>query len=87
MFIMSVFSSEAGDVWLGGSDKWSEGNWVWEDGSSISGFTNWYTLGLLFPAQPDGDGDCLQMAQTFGTWFDKDCNSWFANRAVCEIEL
>ncbi|XP_074518065.1 type-2 ice-structuring protein-like [Halichoeres trimaculatus] len=56
-------------VWLGGCDRFKEGEWEWIDGSPFN-FTYWC------PAEPNNkrNEDCLQM--NFGNckcWNDKGC--------------
>jgi hypothetical protein len=92
-----AFAQRNRDVWIGGSDLATEGDWRWPDGtqfwSGIAGdggvaiggaYTHWWT-----PGEPnnlngasDGDGDCLAMSQIQGYWLDEGCN--FFNRFLCE---
>jgi len=63
-------------LWLGGSDKTTEGSWVWSDGSTFS-FTNWG------PGNPnnnvvingkDYSQDCLTVNYGYGKWDDLECS-------------
>ena len=64
----------SGNVWIGLSDYAVEGDYKWEDGTSLS-WTNWLS------GQPsDGDStdtmqDCVVMRQSDGAWADNDCTT------------
>ena len=76
-------------VWIGGSDKTTEGMWIWEDGAQFwQGGSGGMAVGGLFEAwgsgQPDNGGtgneDCLSMRGT--DWNDLECSN--ANAFICE---
>ena len=60
--------STSENLWIGLSDQNSEGNFVWQDGTSL-GYTNWNS------GEPNNSGneDCTEMYST-GKWNDKDCS-------------
>ena len=71
-------------LWLGGTDVFSEGYWVWSGSKvPIQGFTDW------FPGEPNHAGgataeDCLQLFVVENMqWNDEDCR--LNTRFVCEI--
>ncbi|MGD8862676.1 MAG: C-type lectin domain-containing protein [Myxococcales bacterium] len=75
------------DVWLGGSDVASEGQWLWSDDTGFwsggsdgtgTGYTNWAE------GEPDGDTDenCL-VGLSAGGWNDAECGQMLDY--VCEL--
>jgi hypothetical protein len=70
--------------WTSGSDKQTEGHWIWESsGLNLNpGFTNWSD------GQPDnagGNEDCLHLNRNSGgriAWNDAGCNVLLD--AICE---
>jgi C-type mannose receptor len=73
-----VLSLISGNTWLGLNDTASEGNFVWEDGST-PGYTNWDG------GEPNNSGgeDCAEI-MTDGRWNDAGC--WDDHQPfVCEI--
>ncbi|KAI8516132.1 Collectin-11 [Branchiostoma belcheri] len=67
------------ETWMGMSDQVQEGTWVWEDGSVLSGWTNW------LPGQPDSTAeDCAEWKVAYGfKWNDDEC--YHTQYFVCEI--
>ena len=59
----------AAECWLGGHDLGTEGTFVWSDGSSFGGYTNW--LGVN-PDDAGGVQDCIAM-RADGQWDDRNC--------------
>ncbi|MFM7666798.1 MAG: gliding motility-associated C-terminal domain-containing protein, partial [Bacteroidota bacterium] len=60
-----------GGLWIGYTDQVSEGNWVWQDGSTCT-FTNWNpgepNNSSCFPSTDGEDGAVIQMSN--GRWND-----------------
>ena len=71
----------SGYFYLGGNDKETEGNWVWEDESEFE-FTNW---GDGEPSDIDGE-DCLMIIPD-GDWKDIDCEGSYSLHYVCASPL
>lgn len=93
--VQAAFSGQ-GELFIGGSDSASEGNWVWgpgdlesqvfwqglDTGSSPNGlYTNWQT------GQPNNAGqDCLSLhTNTAGTWYDTGCVVGTIGGYMCEL--
>jgi len=61
----------SGGLWIGYTDQVSEGNWVWQDGSTCT-FTNWNAgepnNSSCFPSNDGEDGAVIQMNN--GRWND-----------------
>jgi hypothetical protein len=80
-----------GEFWLGGSDRASEGTWVWSSGTQFwtGGATGAPVAGVYTnfePGEPNdngGNSDCLRMIAG-GAWRDIDCAQEFP--AICESE-
>ena len=75
-------------LWIGGSDKESEGNWKWSDGSAWD-FTNWGKIsGVQQPNNLDGH-DCLEYLRQNRRWNDAGCNiprSFLCSKMLCSGE-
>ena len=60
------------NLWVGGSDSATEGDWVFVDGASVT-YANWY------PGEPNnygGNQDCMDFNyQSPGLWNDTGCTS------------
>ncbi|XP_070563234.1 neurocan core protein-like [Ptychodera flava] len=71
------------NLWIGANDIESEGEWKWEDGTSMT-YSNWAEL----EEQPDffqKGGDCLQITgYGFHQWNDIPCDR--GNGYICEKE-
>ncbi|XP_066301471.1 perlucin-like protein isoform X1 [Branchiostoma lanceolatum] len=67
------------ETWMGMSDQVEEGVWVWEDGSALTGWTNW------LPGNPSSTGeDCAEWKVVYGfKWNDDEC--YHTQYFVCEI--
>jgi C-type mannose receptor len=71
----------ANRVWIGFSDRHSEGKWEWITDENLS-FQNWA------PGLPDnlgGNQDCAEMGYAGSKWNDKESTSRFA--FICEWEV
>ena len=60
-FVYQNVALQGVDIWLGGTDADSEGNWEWVTGEPWS-YTNWY------PGQPDNDATIGQDYLAFVRW-------------------
>ena len=73
--------------WIGGSDKITEGEWTWTDGSPMN-YTNW---GTEEPSETDWLGrqeDCLTIDLRDGTWNNKVCDTFsHTKQSVCSQRL
>ena len=69
-FVWSIIPVNV-DIWMGGNDIATEGDWVWEDGKPWGVYTKWH------PGEPNDANyaeDCLTMYQAHGMWNDLDCD-------------
>ncbi|CAH1238203.1 COLEC10 [Branchiostoma lanceolatum] len=66
------------ETWMGMSDQVEEGVWVWEDGSALTGWTNW------LPGNPSSTfEDCAEWKVVYGfKWNDDEC--YHTQYFVCE---
>ncbi|XP_066275437.1 uncharacterized protein [Branchiostoma lanceolatum] len=75
------FSSDV-DIWIGLNDMDIEGNFVWEDGTSLGSFNPW------MPGQPNNidEQDCVVIIKATNgdpnQWRDDDCSG--SRRVICE---
>ncbi|XP_078572199.1 uncharacterized protein LOC144859420 [Branchiostoma floridae x Branchiostoma japonicum] len=69
------------DTWMGMSDQVQEGLWVWEDGSFLTGWTNWST------GQPDDGSSTEECAHWYPgynfKWNDDQC--YHTKYFICEV--
>ncbi|CAH1239535.1 COLEC11 [Branchiostoma lanceolatum] len=69
-------------AWFGLTDEVREGTFVWEDGTPLTGWSNWYTN------QPDDSGsaeDCAEWEAGYGyKWNDEPCSR--SQYYVCEVD-
>ena len=71
-------------LWIGATDKDSEGNWVDPNGNELT-FTHWYTEA----SQPNNAGDCAiidtrtEFININGAWWDEDCSG--KRPSICEF--
>ncbi|XP_019639649.1 PREDICTED: uncharacterized protein LOC109481513 [Branchiostoma belcheri] len=72
--------------WLGLTDVNNDGQWVFEDGQTLtsSGFSNW-DLGRGEPRPYDGNGGCMGFWLDGSTWDEKDCS--FLRGFICQLQL
>ena len=70
-------------IWMGASDRKSEGKWVWETSGKFltDGFTAWGPGG---PDDKDGE-DCLEWNIYAGVWNDAPCGQKLP--FVCERDI
>lgn len=73
-----------GSYWVGGTDAFSEGVWVWAKSmKKICDFTRWG------PRQPSNSGHeehCLEIKfETENNWTDNRCS--YKEKYICEKEL
>ncbi|XP_035697863.1 collectin-10-like, partial [Branchiostoma floridae] len=70
-----------GSIWFGLTDQADEGAFVWEDGTALTGWSDWYT------GEPDDGGsgeDCVEWRDVYGyKWNDIPCS--FSKYYVCEV--
>ena len=78
-----LYKSKLDRIWLGSSDLTYGGltTFTWVDGTDVD-YTNWITI----PAQPDGDGKCMEMVQQYtvfnNRWNDTPCKGSKGNKSV-----
>ena len=81
----AVFGQIVNDAWIGLTDQYSEGTFVWFEGTGsvrVPTYKNWQ---LTQPDnEPAGSGDCAVMTVTDGTWADQPCAE--AHPFMCEYE-
>ena len=76
-----LFFKDKKEVWLGGTDLSTEGEWLWRHTGSDFTYTNWR------PSEPSNSGNdenCLEMDQN-GQWNDRPCH--YVQKYVCEKTL
>ena len=81
--LMSANGAPAEEDWtyIGLNDIQDEGDFLWQDGSSLNGYTNWYA------ADPNGgtQHNCVIKGHSGnGKWSDVDCTE--ENRYACSLE-
>ena len=87
-FIKSKYlTEEVVHYWIGLSDIAYEDNWMWSDGTWLTGYTNW---GNDQPNNHDGNQDCVEIRKggyyghTYdGQWQDQDCSD--SQGYICEL--
>ncbi|XP_052695614.1 versican core protein-like [Crassostrea angulata] len=69
-------------VWIGGSDKNTESQFIWSKSGNLITFLNW-SIGS--PNNLKGNQDCIEMFASNGRWNDRECdhNTPF----ICEKSL
>ena len=75
-------------LWIGGSDKESEGNWKWSDGSAWE-FANWGTIGGVQQPSNHSGHDCLEYQRSDRTWNDLSCHNkrkYLCSKKLCSGE-
>ncbi|XP_035696427.1 low affinity immunoglobulin epsilon Fc receptor-like [Branchiostoma floridae] len=68
------------DAWFGLTDLAQEGTWVWEDGTPLTGWSNWA------PGEPNGGSaeNCAHWHGSYGyKWNDRRCSH--SQYYVCEV--
>ena len=68
------------DLWLGGTDSDSEGNWTWTNGAPWE-YTNWQ---LGFGAKGPGQ-NCL-IRTSLEVLKDTSCKSWNKKKFICKLK-
>ncbi|XP_076079160.1 galactose-specific lectin nattectin-like [Mytilus galloprovincialis] len=78
IFLKSMTHVYPNKVWLGGTDMFSEGRWVWIENLESISYNNWYTN------QPNGGREnCLVWLPYRGYfWHDSSCKKNF--KFVCQ---
>ena len=71
-------------LWIGGSDKESEGIWKWSDGSAWE-FANWGTIGGVQQPSNHSGHDCLEYQRSDRTWNDLSCHN--KRKYLCSKKL
>ncbi|XP_063399102.1 perlucin-like protein [Mytilus trossulus] len=73
-FIKSMTRVSANNVWIGATDMFAEGHWVWIEDLEQMSYTYWY------PGQPNEGkgGNCLVWYNYHGfNWHDSGCHNKF----------
>ncbi|VDI62869.1 Hypothetical predicted protein [Mytilus galloprovincialis] len=72
--------------WLGGSDRASEGVWVWTTSGQGFTVTDWHTRTTHEPNNQDGNENCLTIHKELDfEWNDDKCSNVY--RFICEKPL
>ncbi|XP_022302844.1 perlucin-like [Crassostrea virginica] len=74
------------DYWIGGTDEFVEGHWVWISTMQKLSFTDWSPGG---PSDSGSNEDCMEIIVGHGapaTWWNDDVCSKKAN-FICEVPL
>ncbi|CAH1239537.1 COLEC11 [Branchiostoma lanceolatum] len=78
---LTRYPASASSAWFGLTDQVREGTFVWEDGTPLTGWSNWS------PGQPDDSGsaeDCAEWEAVYGyKWNDEPCSR--SQYYVCEL--
>ncbi|XP_025097816.1 perlucin-like protein isoform X1 [Pomacea canaliculata] len=70
-------------MWLGGTDVFSEGFWIWAGSKQPLGFVDWHTGE---PSNSRPGEDCLMLYKSVNyQWNDGPCNT--ATKFVCETSV
>ncbi|XP_065939193.1 perlucin [Magallana gigas] len=85
--LLSIPQHRDNDFWIGGTDEFVEGHWVWISTMQRLGFTDWY------PGNPSDSGsneDCLEImvglsASPRHYWNDEDCSK--KANFICEVPM
>ena len=80
-----VTTAAGNSVWIGGTDKDSEGMWTWSPSGTPLPYTNWAGPEYGYGGQPDnfGDQDCLAFNWgSPGLWDDAACT--LKKKYVCQ---
>ena len=75
-------------LWIGGSDRESEGDWKWSDCSTWD-FTNWGTISGKQQPSNHGGHNCLEYYIQNRKWNDGNCNiprNFLCSRRLCSGE-
>ena len=66
------------DMWIGGNQLATFGEWEWLDGTEWGSYANWdSSYGWT---EPNGDGQCMELYPG-GTWNDRNCQT--EQRPLC----
>lgn len=69
-------------VWIGGSDKSRESQFIWSKSKNIITFTKWF---LDNPNNNNGNEHCIEMLAITGEWNDRRCD--YNTSFICEKNL
>ncbi|XP_034318110.2 aggrecan core protein [Magallana gigas] len=69
-------------VWIGGSDKSKETQFIWSKSKNKITFTKWF---LNNPDNHNANEDCIEMLATTGEWNDRPCD--YNTHFICEKNL
>lgn len=69
-------------MWIGGSDKSKETQFIWSKSKNKITFTKWLSNN---PDDYEGNEDCIEMLATTGEWNDMSCD--FNTHFICEKKL
>ncbi|XP_052781838.1 low affinity immunoglobulin epsilon Fc receptor-like [Mya arenaria] len=81
-FIAKNFDNE--EIWLGGSDKNSEGTWYWISDRRVWTRDDFKAWNIREPNNDNGGEDCMHL-QSGGKWNDGHCHIQMT--VVCEFKL
>ncbi|XP_035687857.1 brevican core protein-like [Branchiostoma floridae] len=81
VLVSEIRQRGSADTWMGMSDQVQEGLWVWEDGSVLTGWSNWST------GQPDDGSSTEECAHWYPgynfKWNDDQC--YHSKYFICEV--
>ena len=84
-YIVAKLKQRNHNIWIGGSDKNSEGLWRWSDGSTW-GFTNWGMLNGKQQPNNQGGQNCIEYEKQTWKWNDIICDE-YKRKFLCSRKL
>ena len=87
-YIEAELKQRARQLWIGGSDKESEGVWKWSDGSTWE-FTNWGRIGGIEQPSNHTGQNCLEYHISNWDWNDNNCllhRNFLCSKKICSGE-